>query len=180
VTTLFTVGHSTRSFDELVRSCDAHGVRCIADVRRFPGSRRSPHFARQSLEQALPARGIEYLWIPKLGGRRRRADDAPPSAWHVDAFAAYADYMNGAEFRSGFDRLLAAMSSTPTAIMCAEAMPYRCHRRLISDWAELHGIEVQHIFDERRRERHHVTPFAARAGDDVIYEPGGQLELPLG
>jgi uncharacterized protein (DUF488 family) len=177
---LFTIGHSTRSLAELVEACAAHGVGGVADVRRFPGSRRSPHFARQSLEQTLPAHGIGYRWIPALGGRRRRARDAPPSAWRVDAFAAYADYMRSDEFRAGLDQLRAAMAGGPIAVMCAEASPYRCHRRLISDWAELHGIEVQHILDERRRERHQVTPFARLAGDDVVYElePGSQLELP--
>jgi uncharacterized protein (DUF488 family) len=177
---LFTVGHSTRSFGDLVRICEAHGVGGIADVRRFPGSRRSPHFAKQALLDELPAHGIRYLWIPELGGRRRRARDAPPSVWRVAAFAAYAEHMNSLEFRRGFEELLGAIAAGPTAIMCAEASPYRCHRRLISDWAELHGIEVQHIFDERRRERHHLTPFAARAGDDVVYQAGDQLALPLG
>ena len=181
---LFTIGHSTRALAELVDACAAHGVGEIADVRRFPGSRRSPHFARQSLEQALPAEGIGYRWIPALGGRRRRARDAPPSPWRVDAFAAYAEHMRSAEFRAGIDQLRAATAlATPgglTAIMCAEASPYRCHRRLISDWAELHGIEVRHILDERRSERHQVTPFARLAGDDVVYEyaAGAQLELP--
>ena len=176
---LFTVGHSTRTFAELVQICEAHTVSGIADVRRFPGSRRSPHFARQALEQSLPAHGIGYLWIPELGGRRRRPRDAPPSAWRVDAFAAYAEHLNSPEFHAGFERLRAAMAAGPTAIMCAEASPYRCHRRLISDWAELHGIEVVHLLDERRREHHRVTPFATRAGDDVVYEADRQLALSL-
>jgi uncharacterized protein (DUF488 family) len=176
---LFTVGHSTRSFEELVAICAAHGLGAIADVRSFPGSRRSPHFARQALEQALPAHGIGYVWIPDLGGRRRRPKDAPPSAWRVPAFAAYADHLRSPAFRAGFDQLRAAMARGATAIMCAEASPYRCHRRLISDWAELHGIEVVHILDEHRRERHKVTPFARLAGDDVVYEADAQLALPL-
>jgi len=180
VAQLFTVGHSTRTFAELAAICAAHAVSGIADVRRFPGSRRSPHFARQALEQSLPAHGLRYLWIPELGGRRRRPRDAPPSAWRVEAFAAYADYMRTPEFRAGFDRVLAAMADGPTAIMCAEASPYRCHRRLISDWAELHGIEVVHLLDQDRRERHHVTPFAARLGDDVVYGADRQLALSLG
>ena len=176
---LYTLGHSTRSLDELAAICAAHGVCGLVDVRRFPGSRRSPHFARPALEQSLPAAGLRYAWIPELGGRRRRAPGAPPSAWRVEAFAAYADYMNGPEFHAGFDRLLVEMAGGPTAIMCAEASPYRCHRRLIADWAELHGIEVVHLLDERRRERHRVTPFAVRAGDGVVYDASGQLALPL-
>jgi uncharacterized protein (DUF488 family) len=176
---LFTVGHSTRSLDELVGICMAHGVGAIADVRRFPGSRRSPHFARKALEQTLPAHGIRYLWVPELGGRRRRPRDAPPSAWQVEAFAAYADHTRSDEFRVGFGLVLELMAGAPTALMCAEGSPYHCHRRLIADWAELHGIEVAHLFDDQRRERHHVTPFARRVGDDVVYESGGQLELSL-
>jgi uncharacterized protein (DUF488 family) len=177
---LFTVGHSTRSLDELVQMCEAQGVRALVDVRRFPGSRRSPHFARQALQESLPARGIDYHWLPALGGRRRREKGAAPSAWRVEAFAAYAEYMRGAEFRAGVDALVTLAASRPTAIMCAEASPYRCHRRLISDWAELHGIEVVHLIDAQRSERHHVTAFALRAGDDVVYEAGPQLTLPLG
>jgi uncharacterized protein (DUF488 family) len=178
---LYTVGHSTRALDELARACRAHGVETIADVRSFPGSRRNPHFSRASLEQTLPARGIGYLWIPALGGRRRRPAGAPPSAWRVPAFAAYADHLNTAEFRAGMGELLVALAEAPTAVMCAEASPYRCHRRLIADFAELHGIEVQHILDERRRERHKVTPFARRYGELIAYEAGedGQLALPL-
>jgi uncharacterized protein (DUF488 family) len=176
---LFTVGHSTRSLDELVRLCDAFGVHAIADVRRFPGSRRSPHFVRQALEESLPARGIDYLWLPALGGHRRRTADAPPSPWHVEAFAAYAEHMGTPAFRDGIEELLSSLAARSTAIMCAEASPYRCHRRLISDWAELHGIEVLHVLDGERSERHHVTPFARRAGDGVVYEASPQLELPL-
>jgi uncharacterized protein (DUF488 family) len=177
---LFTVGHSTRSFEALVAMCAASGVAAIADVRSFPGSRRNPQFARRALEQALPAGGVAYLWLPALGGRRRRPVGAPPSPWRVAGFAAYADYMLSPDFRAGIDQLLAALAARPSAIMCAEASPYRCHRRLISDWAELHGIEVVHLLDEHRRERHHVTPFARRAGDDVVYaSEGAQLALPL-
>lgn len=177
---LFTVGHSTRALDELVRMCHRAGVRMLADVRRFPGSRRSPHFARQALEEGLPTHGIHYHWLPALGGRRRRAKGAPSSPWQVEAFAAYADYMRSPEFRAGIAELLASLTEHPTAIMCAEASPYRCHRRLISDWVELHGIEVIHLIDEGRSEPHRVTPFARRDGDDVAYEAGPQLELPIG
>jgi uncharacterized protein (DUF488 family) len=177
---LFTVGHSTRSFAEFVHICEAHGASGIADVRRFPGSRRSPHFARASLEQELPQHGVRYVWIPKLGGRRRRRPDAPLSAWRVDAFAAYADHMCTPEFRAGLDELFGSAALGPTAILCAEASPYRCHRRLISDWLELHDVEVVHLLDDHRRERHQLTSFASRVGDDVQYAVTEQLALPLG
>ena len=176
---LFTVGHSTRALDELVQMCTAAGVRTLADVRKIPGSRRSPHFGRKALEESLPARGIDYLWLPALGGHRRRPAGAPPSPWQVAAFAAYADHMRSPEFHAGIAELLAALGARPTAIMCAEASPYRCHRRLISDWAALHGIEVVHLLDEQRRERHQVTAFARRDGDHVAYESSAQLELPI-
>jgi uncharacterized protein (DUF488 family) len=178
---LYTIGHSTRTLDELVAACRAHGAAAIADVRRFPGSRRNPQFGRAALEESLPAAGIAYRWLPALGGRRRRWADAPPSTWRVPAFAAYADYMQSDEFRAAIGALLAAAREQPTAVMCAEASPYRCHRRLISDFAELHGVEVQHILDQRRRERHQVTPFARLEGDLVVYDADehGQLALPL-
>jgi uncharacterized protein (DUF488 family) len=176
---IFTVGHSTRTLAELLQVTSAAGVQAIADVRRFPGSRRSPHFSRGALEETLPAAGLVYAWLPALGGRRRRAPDAPPSAWRVEAFAAYADHLRTSDFRAGIEALLALAARKPTAVLCAEASPYRCHRRLIADWLELHGIEVIHLFDERRRAQHLVTPFARRAGDDVVYEADAQLELPL-
>jgi uncharacterized protein (DUF488 family) len=170
---IFTVGHSTRTLAELLQVTAAAGVEAIADVRRFPGSRRSPHFARQALEESLPAAGLGYAWLPALGGRRRRPPDAPPSAWRVDAFAAYAEHMRTPDFRTGVGALLALAARRPTAVLCAEASPYRCHRRLIADWLSL-------LLDERRREPHAVTPFARRLGDDVVYGGEAQLELPLG
>ena len=177
---LFTLGHSTRSFEDFVHICEAHAVRGIADVRRFPGSRRSPHFARAAMEEDLPRHGVGYVWIPKLGGRRRRAPGAPPSAWRVDAFAAYADYMRTPDFRAGLDQLFESAEVGRIAILCAEASPYRCHRRLISDWLTLHDVEVVHIFDDHRAERHQLTAFASRVDDDVVYGTGEQLALPLG
>jgi uncharacterized protein (DUF488 family) len=172
---LFTVGHSTRSLEDFLALCRAHGVQCIVDVRRFPGSRRSPHFGREPLAQALAASGIDYQWRVELGGRRSRAKDAPPSAWRVPAFAAYADYMDTAEFRRAAAPLL--KEARPTAILCAEAVPYQCHRRLISDWVELNGRPVVHLLDERRSERHHVTDFARFDGGRVRYDGGMQMDL---
>ena len=181
---LFTVGHSTRTLEELLSICAANGVTAIADVRRFPGSRRHPQFGRGALEESLPAQGVAYLWMPALGdaaavraARRLRPGGSPASPPTRTTCCT-------SEFRDGIDQLLASLAVRPTAVMCAEASPYRCHRRLLSDWAELHGIEVVHLLQEKRRERHRVTPFARLAGDDVIYlmDTGwaGQLALPLG
>ena len=134
---IHTVGHSTRTLAELIELCRSHSVARIADVRRFPGSRRNPQFGREPFAASLADAGVDYVWLPNLGGRRRRAADAPPSAWRIPAFAAYADYMRTDEFKVAIRQLLTSSATLTTAVMCAEAVPYRCHRRLISDWAEL-------------------------------------------
>jgi uncharacterized protein (DUF488 family) len=174
---LFTVGHSTRSIDELLEILRAHEVQHLVDVRRFPGSRRHPHFGREALAATLTAAGIAYDWVPDLGGRRSRPKGSPPSAWRVPAFAAYADYMDTPEFRQAAEALLTAAQQSRTVIMCAEAVPYQCHRRLISDWIVLHGAPVVHLRDARRREDHRVTEFARLDGDRVRYDTGTQLDL---
>src|SRR4051812_32280433 len=125
---VWTIGHSTRSLDELIELLRAHEIALLADVRRFPASRRHPHFARESLERALPAVGIEYCWLPDLGGRRSANKASPHTAWRVPAFAAYADYMQTAAFVQNAQQLLARAGTSRTAIMCAEALPQRCHR----------------------------------------------------
>jgi uncharacterized protein (DUF488 family) len=174
---LFTLGHSTRPLDEFLTLCRTHALHRIVDVRRFPGSRRSPHFGREPLAAALADAGIAYEWCPDLGGRRSRPRGAPASAWRVPAFAAYADYMLSPEFRRAVAGVLDAAARSPTAIMCAEAVPYQCHRRLISDWATLHGTPVVHLLTATRREDHHLTEFARLAGDEVHYDAGAQLDL---
>lgn len=174
---LLTVGHSTRSIEEFLTLIEAHDVTCVADVRRFPGSRRHPHFGREALSETLRAAGVEYVWMPALGGRRSRPKGQPtaPSGWRVAAFAAYADHMNAPDFREAIATLLDAATARPTAVLCAEAFPYRCHRRLIADFAELHGVPVEHILTPARRERHRVTPFARQQGDRILYD----VQAPL-
>jgi uncharacterized protein (DUF488 family) len=174
---LFTLGHSTRSLEELIALAQAHGIVRLVDVRRFPASRRHPHFGRASLESTLPAAGIEYLWREDLGGRRSRPKGAPPSAWRVPAFAAYADYMDTPPFRAAIVPVVEGAQERPTAVMCAEAFPYQCHRRLISDWVELHGTPVEHLMTATQRERHRLTPFARLDGDRVRYDVTSQLSL---
>jgi uncharacterized protein (DUF488 family) len=174
---LFTVGHSTRPLEEFLGILEAHGVALVADVRRFPGSRRHPQFAQEALRAALADHGVDYLWMPALGGRRARARGAPPSPWRVVAFAAYADHMTTPDYRAAAEALADEARRRPTAVLCAEAFPYSCHRRLVSDWAELHGIPVEHLLSAARRDRHRVTPFARRRGDLVVYEEGAQLPL---
>lgn len=175
---LYTIGHSTRSFEELVGLLREHGVERLADIRRYPGSRRYPHFSRDSLEVTLPAEGIAYLHVPELGGRRKPRPDSPNTAWRNEQFRAYADHMSTAEFRDAVDSLLA--SPVRTAVMCAEAVPWRCHRNLLSDELVRRGIEVVHILSPGATRLHQLTPDAKIEADHVVYPASDQRELGFG
>lgn len=184
---IYTVGHSTRSLEELVEVLRAHGVELLVDVRRFPASRRHPHFARESLERTLPEAGIEYLWLQGLGGRRsgqkgrKGRKGSPHTAWRVAGFASYADHMETPEFREAAGTLLERAREATAAVMCAEALPERCHRRLLADWLTVRGTEVVHLLDRQRTRRHELPDFARvedRGPDEarLVYD-GGQMEL---
>jgi uncharacterized protein (DUF488 family) len=185
VSTLFTIGHSTRSLDELLALLRAHGIRRLVDVRRFPGSRRYPHFGRDALAVALPESGIAYVHEEALGGRRESdaAEDSPNRAWRSASFRAYADYMASDAFRAALDRVLDAGRDTPTAVMCAEAVPWRCHRQLSADAAVARGWRVLHVLDERRADEHALRAEARVLDDGTVIYPGaaapesGQGEL---
>ncbi len=170
-----TVGHSTRSLDELLALLDGAGVTGIADVRRFPGSRRHPHFAREALAAALAEHGVRYDWLPALGGRRTPRPDSPHVGWREPAFRAYADHMDGDEFRAGLQTLLALAAERPTAVLCAEAVPWRCHRQLIADALLARGVEVRHIVGDGAPRPHRLHPIARLDGERVVYD--GQLRL---
>jgi uncharacterized protein (DUF488 family) len=172
-----TVGHSTLPFDRFLRLLGAHGIVQIADVRQYPASRRHPHFARDALEKALPASGIAYAWLPALGGRRKPQPGSPHVAWRNPSFRAYADHMDDEEFRTGIEALLALAAGRRTAIMCAEAVPWRCHRQLVSDALLARGVDVGHIISPEEAREHRLTPFARLDGTRVMYD-GGQLALP--
>jgi uncharacterized protein (DUF488 family) len=174
-----TIGHSTRSLEALVALLMAHGVERVVDVRRFPGSRRHPQFGREALAGGLAAAGIEHVWVEALGGRRRRRPDSPHTAWRVEAFAAYADHMETAEFVAAAARLLLDARQSHLAVMCAEARPEQCHRRLIADWLTVRGAQVHHITSATRAVPHRLPDFARLVGDTLRYD-GGQPELPLG
>lgn len=171
---LYTIGHSTRTLAELVALLRDNGVKRLADIRRFPGSRRHPHFSREALERSLPEDGILYIHMPELGGRRAPAANSKNTAWRVDQFRGYADHMATDEFREAVDRLVAFEETT--AIMCAEAVPWRCHRQLVSDDLLRRGIDVVHILGAGKRERHTMNPDAVDAGGYLIY-PAAQREL---
>ncbi len=155
--TIWTIGHSTRTLEELVALLGAYKIEAIADVRRFPGSRRYPHFARDALAESLPAHGITYQGIPKLGGRRKVLPDSPNTAWRNASFQGYADFLTTAEFADGLGELLALAATKRTAMMCAEVVWWRCHRSIVSDVLKLRGIEVIHIIDAKHTTVHPYT-----------------------
>jgi uncharacterized protein (DUF488 family) len=171
---LFTIGHSTRSADQFVALLRGAGVRCVWDIRSFPGSRRYPHFSAEHLAELLPSAGIDYEHHPELGGRRRPSPNGPPSAWRNASFRGYAEYMATDDFRGAITRLIHASESVPLAIMCSEAVPWRCHRNLVSDAVTARGTAVQHILDDRITP-HALTKFAVIEDGEVRYPPSTEL-----
>lgn len=169
--TVWTVGHSTLSWDAFLALLAAWDIQAVADVHRFPGSRRWPWFAGQAMERALPEAGVGYLWLPELGGRRKPRPDSPNGGWRNESFRGYADHLGSAEFARGLDRLLALAARRRTAIMCAEAAWWRCHRGLVSDVLKLRGIEVVHITGPGRGSVHPYTPPARIIGGRLAYPP---------
>jgi uncharacterized protein (DUF488 family) len=156
LSTIYTIGHSTRTLDQLVDALRAHGIVTLVDIRAFPMSRRLPHFNRESLQSELPKRGIEYVWMKQLGGRRKKIrGDSPNTGLRNDAFRNYADYMLTPEFAEAVEKLLQLADRGKTAIMCAERMYFQCHRMLVSDYLTAHGHIVLHIDDDKRPPRPH-------------------------
>lgn len=181
---IWTIGHSTRSADELLAVLAAFEIELVADVRRFPGSRRLPQFGSAALEQSLEAHGIAYRWLPSLGGRRRPDPDSPNVAWRHAAFRAYADHVASEEFAEGLFELLMVAGGLRTAVMCAEVLWWRCHRRLIADVLTSLGIVVVHIQDATKAEEHRLAAPARMVDGQLSYEgePGAddaQLGLSL-
>lgn len=176
--TLYTVGHSTRSLDAFVRLLKHHGVRAVADVRRFPGSRKNPHFNADALAHSLPEAGLDYVPFPSLGGRRRTSADSVNTGWRNEGFRGYADYMQTPPFAEAVAQLEAMAGQTPTVVMCAEAVPWRCHRSLIADAMLVRGWQVLDIVGETEPAPHKLTPFARLDGVRITYPPdAGQQEL---
>lgn len=178
---VFTIGHSTRSIDEFIALLNAHHIDRIIDVRRFPGSKRYPQFGSESLGLVLTNMGIGYRHAPELGGRRTPTYGSRHDAWRSASFRAYADHMESPVFQQGLEQLIDAASTARGAIMCAEAVPWRCHRQLISDALVARGIEVLHILTASRADPHALTSFAHVAPDGmVIYSTAGpQTDLGL-
>lgn len=166
---IYTIGHSTRTLAELAGLLKEHGVTRLADIRRFPGSRRHPHFSKESLEHNLPRAGVEYVHFEALGGRRRPLKKSRNMGWESEQFRGYADHMMSAEFREAIGRLLD--SEKPTAVMCAEAVPWNCHRNLLSDDLVRRGIEVIHITAPGKSHPHKLNEMARIEGDSLVYPP---------
>jgi hypothetical protein len=178
---VWTIGHSTMDLDALLGLLKMHGVVRLADVRRYPASRKNPQFNRETLAAFLDARGIEYRWFEELGGRRGEgpAENSPNSGIENSGFRGYADYAGTQIFREALDALIAWARERPTAIMCAEALWWRCHRRLIADQLVARHGQVFHIFGDGSHEPHRLWDLARPAGDGLVYPPE-QGELGLG
>jgi len=170
---IYTVGHSTRDADEFTGLLRTHRIQALVDVRRYPGSRRHPHFNQETLSAALEADGITYVHAPGLGGRREGRKDSSNTGWRNAGFRAYADYMGTPAFRAELDALVTRAHDSTTAIMCAEAVPWRCHRNLISDALVARGLAVLHILDDRSEASPHQLNPLARVGPDggLTYPP---------
>jgi len=168
--TLYTIGHSTRTLDDLIGPLQAHKIETLVDIRAFPMSRRLPQFNRDSLEKTLPLAGIRYVWMKALGGYRKKIlPESPNVALRNQSFRNYADYMLSAEFESAMTELLALAAQSPTAYMCAERVYFHCHRMLVSDWLVAHGHEVLHIDGMTKPKPHSLTKEARLDDKKLIY-----------
>ena len=168
---VLTVGHSTRTIEEFVRLLQAHGVTCVADVRTIPRSRHNPQFNAESLPQSLKTAGIRYAHLPGLGGLRHTSAASPNTGWRNASFRGYADYMQTPEFEKALVKLLQLAGRERIALMCAEAVPWRCHRSLIADALLARGIRTEHIMSPASRHAHTLTPFAQVQGTRITYPP---------
>ncbi|MCO5068105.1 MAG: DUF488 domain-containing protein [Kiritimatiellae bacterium] len=167
--TIWTVGHSTRTLAEFLELLAVHGIEAIADVRRFPGSRKYPHFNRDALEVTLPAAGIAYVPIPELGGRRHPRPDSHNTVWRNESFRGYADFMETDAFRAAIATLRERAHRQRVAVMCSEAVWWRCHRSMIADYLKASGARVLHIMDRHACEEHPYTSAARVENGRLLY-----------
>ena len=174
--TLYTIGHSTRTLEELVGLLRAAGVSILADIRTIPRSRHNPQFEQEALRTALSRRRIRYVHLPALGGLRRARKDSPNAGWRNASFRGYADYMQTADFERGLSELGELTLEGTVAVMCAEAVPWRCHRSLVADALTVRGAHVEHITGPGQSHPHRLTPFAQVKGTSITYP----LEAPAG
>jgi len=171
---IWTIGHSTREIDIFISLLEENGIKLVVDVRGLPGSKRYPQFNKEALADSLGQQGIRYEHFPELGGRRKPKKDSQNTAWRNASFRGYADYMETEEFQKGIERLIDLASEVgPAAIMCAEAVWWRCHRALISDYLKVRGIEVVHIVDANKIEPHPYTSAAHLIDGTLSYASEG-------
>ena len=175
--TIWTIGHSTRSLEEFLASLRSQEIQVVADVRKLPGSRRYPHFDQDRLVASLHEDGVEYQHFPHLGGRRKTNPNSRNTIWRHPAFRAYADYMQTSEFAAAIEGLTALASERRTAIMCSEAVWWRCHRSLIADFLKARGWNVIHIVNEHKTQEHPFTSAARLIDGTLSYEPS-ESDLP--
>lgn len=166
---VLTIGHSTRTLETFIKLLQAHEVQLLVDVRTIPRSRRNPQFNQETLPGALSSAGIKYAHLEGLGGLRHPRRGSPNTGWRNASFRGYADYLGTAEFETNLERLVEMAKSQTVAILCAEAVPWRCHRSLISDALLVRGIEVRHITGLRRADLHTLTPWAKVEGTRITY-----------
>jgi uncharacterized protein (DUF488 family) len=180
---IWTIGHSTHAGAAFLGLLRAHKIEGVADVRLLPGSKRYPHFNRETLSAALQQIGIDYVHFPELGGRRKPRPDSPNTAWRNETFRGYADHMESAEFQRGMAKLGALAANKRIAVMCAEAVWWQCHRALIADWLKVRGVDVLHILSENKVEPHPFTSAARVIDGQLSYLAPGEAathaELPL-
>ena len=169
---VWTIGHSNQPVERFLALLERHGIEALADVRRFPGSRRWPQFGAEALAQRLDERGIEYQWFEELGGRRRPLPDSPNDAWRNAAFRGYADHLASDEFAVGLTRLLALVARKRTVLMCAEVLWWRCHRSLVADVLQVRGFPVLHILDDKPPIEHPYTAPARLHEGRLSYREG--------
>ena len=175
---ILTIGHSTRSLKDFLDLLQAHGVKRLVDVRTIPRSRHNPQFNQDALPKALRHAGIAYIHLPELGGLRHARRDSSNTGWRNASFRGFADYMQTPEFETGLVKLIKSGARTQVAIMCAEAVPWRCHRSLIADALVVRRIPVEHITSATRAQSHSLTTFAKVAGIQITY-PAETLPLGL-
>lgn len=170
-TLVYTIGHSTRPLAEFIRLLRAHGIALLADVRTVPRSRHNPQFNQETLPRDLAAAGIDYLHLPGLGGLRKAQPDSLNQGWRNLAFRGFADYMQTARFDAQLAGLIELAEQRLLAVMCAEAVPWRCHRSLIADALTVRGVRVEHLIGEGQSRPHRLTAFARAAGTRLTYPP---------
>lgn len=175
---VFTIGHSTRTIDEFLQLLNAHRIQHLVDVRSIPQSRHNPQFARDRLRRSLARSQLRYTHMPALGGRRRARADSKNTGWRNASFRGYADYMETPAFKNALDECVALARADRIVLMCAEAVPWRCHRSLIADALVARGLDVRDIVGATPATRHALTPWARVNGTEVTYPAAGDADSP--